>query len=183
MGKIYAFEPQSVLYKYLLKLKHLFGWGNITLEHSAVSDKTGKAMLCVPYNNGRPSSPCATIIDSPIFSNYQSQEEVSTVSLDMYCSLHGILPDFIKVDVEGNELSVFMGAEKILRLNKPRLLFECEARFVGYDTVIETFQFLQGLGYKGYFIMGEDILPITEFDLSYHQDLSAGVYCNNFIFE
>src|SRR4051812_34528711 len=52
-GKIYAFEPQSILFRYLLKLKHLFCWDNVTLEAAAVSSAPGTALLCIPYNNGR----------------------------------------------------------------------------------------------------------------------------------
>jgi FkbM family methyltransferase len=182
-GKVYAFEPQSVLYKYLSKLKQLFAWDNVTLESAAVSDMPGTALLCIPFNNGRHSSPCATIIESNMFFNYQLKEEVKTIPLDEYCKHLNIVPDFIKVDVEGNESSVFRGAEKILRKYRPKILFESEARFVGEENVMETFDFLQHLGYKGNFIMNDAIHPIGDFDISYHQDLSAKSYCNNFIFE
>jgi FkbM family methyltransferase len=182
-GKIYAFEPQSVLYKYLLKLKQLFAWNNVTLESAAVSDTPGKALLCIPANHGRHSSPCATIIESNVFFNYQLKEEVKTIPLDEYCTHLKLAPDFIKVDVEGNEFSVFRGAENILRRYRPKILFESEARFVGGENVLATFDFLKHIGYKGNFIMNDAIHPIADFDISYHQDLSTGTYCNNFIFE
>jgi FkbM family methyltransferase len=182
-GRVYAFEPQSLLYKYLLKLQHLFSWENVVIESAAVSHLQGKAMLCVPHNNGRHSSPCATIIENHFFQDYQFSEEVNTISLDNYCFEQGIVPDFLKVDVEGNELSVFMGAESILRSYKPKILFECEARFIGKQNVLKTFDFLLDIGYRGYFIMGSTIHPIAEFDLEKHQDMEAPVYCNNFIFE
>jgi FkbM family methyltransferase len=167
-GKIVAFEPQSVLYKYLLRLKKIFNWKNINIEPFAVSRQSGNALLCIPYNNGRQSSPCATIIESHMDFKFQLKEEVSTITLDEYCHLHDLYPDFLKVDVEGNELSVFKGARELLRSHKPKILFESEARFVGY---------------KGYFIMGESALPIEEFDINYHQNPDSGIYCNNFIFE
>jgi FkbM family methyltransferase len=182
-GMVYAFEPQTILYKYLRKLKQLFSWQNVVVESSAVSDTSGTALLCIPYNSGRPSSPCATIIESHTLFNYRSKEEVITVTLDEYCNRHGIFPDLLKVDVEGNELSVFKGARQILQVCKPKLLFECEARFVGDEKVLETFAFLQSLGYNGYFIMGEAVIPIAEFDLHKHQSSLSSVHCNNFIFE
>lgn len=182
-GKIYAFEPQSILYRYLSKLQHLFNWTNVTIEPAAVSDKTGAALLCVPFNNGRHSSPCATIIESHMSFDFQLKEEVKTIRLDEYCSHLRIVPDLIKVDVEGNELSVFKGAEQTLRKYRPKLLFESEARFVGEEAVMTTFDFLKQIGYKGHFIMNEAIHPISDFDIAYHQDLSSSTYCNNFIFE
>ncbi|MBV9986091.1 MAG: FkbM family methyltransferase [Chitinophagaceae bacterium] len=182
-GAIYAFEPQSVLYQYLKKMQRLFNWQQVTIEPMAVSDRSGKAMLCVPYNGGRPSSPCATIIESKMAFDYQAREEVDTISLDTYCSTRQVAPDFLKVDVEGNELSVFTGAQKLLHTLKPRILFECEARFVGEEKLWETFRLLQQAQYKGYFIMQNKLLPVSAFSISRHQDPGAAVYCNNFIFE
>lgn len=182
-GCVYAFEPQSVLYRYLALISHLFDWRSLVLEPYAVSAETGKAVLSIPYNGGHPSSPCATIIESNMNFRISAREEVNTVSLDAYCSRQGIVPDFLKVDVEGNELSVFRGAENILRTCKPKILFECEARFVGEAKVYETFSFLQSLGYEGYFIRGAELLPIKSFSVATHQTSTKGCYCNNFIFE
>jgi hypothetical protein len=85
--------------------------------------------------------------------------------------------------VEGNELSVFMGAKEILTQYKPKILFECEARFIGEQKVFETFVFLEDLGYTGYFIKDTIRKPISEFSLLHHQHIRSGAYCNNFIFE
>jgi FkbM family methyltransferase len=182
-GSVIAFEPQPVLFKYLLKLKQLFYWPNVRIESFAVSDKTGKALLYVPYNHGRPSSPCATIIENRLPFQYQLTEEVNTISIDAYCRLHNMVPDFLKIDVEGNELLVFQGAKEILQTRKPPILFECEKRFVGTKTMLQTFEFLTGLGYDGYFIMGDKTFPLSEFDPLKHQDMNGKMYCNNFIFQ
>jgi FkbM family methyltransferase len=182
-GKAYAFEPQSVLYQYLYKLKQLFNWDNVTVESFAVSDQPGTAMLSIPYNHGKPTSPCATIIESNMPFRLQHSELVSTIAIDEYCRIYNIIPGFLKVDVEGNELRVFKGAEKILRTCKPRILFECETRFVGETRMLETFAFLKQTGYTGYFIEGTGIRPIETFDPGKHQDISGKLYCNNFIFE
>jgi FkbM family methyltransferase len=182
-GSIIAFEPQPVLYKYLLTLKQLFNWQNVRIESFAVSDKAGKALLYIPYNHGRPSSPCATITENRLPFEYQLTEEVTTISIDAYCRQHNTVPDFLKVDVEGNELLVFQGAKEILQSRKPPILFECEKRFVGTETMMQTFDFLMGLGYQGYFIMGDKTFPLSEFDPAKHQDMNGPMYCNNFIFQ
>jgi FkbM family methyltransferase len=182
-GAVYAFEPQSVLYSYLQKLQRLFNWQQVVIEPLAVSDRAGKALLCIPHNGGRGSSPCATIIESKMEFDYQIREEVDTISLDSYCAARNVAPDFLKVDVEGNELLVFTGAEKLLQTRKPRILFECEARFVGEETLWETFRLLQQSNYSGYFIWQNKLLPISAFSIARHQDPDGPVYCNNFIFE
>ena len=182
-GKIIAFEPQSVLYRYLTGLKNMFSWNQVVIESMAVSVRSGNAWLCIPYNSGRDSSPCATIIDSKMDFRFQLKENVNTISLDEYCFKNNIYPNFLKVDVEGNELSVFKGAKQLLKTHKPKILFESEARFVGTETVKQIFQFLTELGYQGRFIKGDEMLSINEFDFHLHQNIESGVYCNNFIFE
>ena len=92
-------------------------------------------------------------------------------------------PDFLKIDVEGNELPIFMGGAEILKKYKPKIFVECEARHVGRERVLETFSYLQNLGYKGSFIKDTDFLPLTDFDIDLHQNLGLKPYCNNFIFE
>ena len=61
-GKVFAFEPQSVLYKYLLKMKPLFLWDNVTIEHLALSDIRGTTTLYIPTNKTKTTSPGATIV-------------------------------------------------------------------------------------------------------------------------
>jgi FkbM family methyltransferase len=63
--------------------------------------------------------------------------------------------DFLKVVVEGAELSVFRGAEEILRRDRPFLLFECiPASLARYtSTPAELFEFLTGRqGYEVFLI-------------------------------
>ena len=182
-GGVYAFEPQQLLYEYLQKIKSTLQWTNVLVEPFAVSDLEGEATLYVPYNQGRQSSPGATIIDSLQGTLIQRTETVTTIALDVYCIYNDIKPSFLKIDVEGNELKVFKGAEKLLKYHKPHILFECEARHVGKERLFETLGHLKNLGYNGYFIYGDQALPVSQFSMEKHQVAGSGVYCNNFIFE
>ena len=182
-GKVYAFEPQATLYRYLLNIRQLFNWNNVTVEHLALSDAAGTAILHIPSNRNRPSSPGATIIRSSPGSDTVKTEPVITETLDTYCRQYDIKPDFLKIDVEGNELPVLKGAIEILKKYNPKILVECEARHVGRERVLETFQFLKGLGYKGSFIMDRNFIALDTFDFDVHQRTGAEFYCNNFIFE
>lgn len=181
-GRVIAFEPQSVLFAYISKLKNLFRWTNVTVEHLALSDAAGKVTLFVPAQKGKLSSPGATIVPESR-SAYGIKEEVRTETLDAYCARHGIAPDFLKVDVEGNELRVFKGAAHTLAAYKPTILFECEARHVGREQVLQTFEYLRLLGYNGYFICAERKLSLSLFDFELHQVVGKKPYCNNFVFE
>lgn len=184
-GNIYAFEPQLNLFKYIKKIKGLFNWDNITIEHLALSDSSGTVTLYIPSNKvSQESSPGATIIKLNKQSDYDRTEEVQTETLDSYCYRKQIKPDFIKIDVEGNELRIFRGGIETLKKYKPKILVEIEARHVGREKVLETFEFMNTFGYKGYIIHGLKNIPLNEFDFEKHQNTANKEnYCNNFIFE
>lgn len=181
-GKVFAFEPQSRLYNYISKMKQLFHWDNVTVEHLALSDENGSVTLFVPAAKGKLTSPGATIAPKEQ-KEYGIQEKVKTETLDSYCERYNITPHFLKIDVEGNELRVFKGGIHTLTTHKPAMIFECEARHIGKDMVMEVFEFLQGLGYQGSFICGGDRKALSEFDFDKHQVEGKPPYCNNFIFE
>lgn len=184
-GRIFAFEPQSSLFKYLQRIKELFKWDNVTIEQLALSDKPGKATLYVPVTKAeKTSSPGATIVKhsgSPVF---EVREEIQTDTLDSYCNRNDIKPDFMKIDVEGNELQVLKGGIEMLRKSKPKIIIEIEARHVGEEKALETFKFLEDLDYSGHFIKGLDKLPVSSFSFERYQNTNdMKNYCNNFTFE
>jgi len=184
-GKVFAFEPQSNLYQYIKKIKGLFKWDNVTIEHLALSDTTGMVTLYIPTNKvSKGSSPGATIVEHKGHSNYSVTENVSTETLDSYCNRHNIKPDFLKIDVEGNELRIFQGGIETLRKWKPKIIVEIEARHVGQEKVLETFKFMESLGYNGHVVHGLDLIPLTNFNFEKYQNTNdMKNYCNNFVFE
>ena len=184
-GKVIAFEPQSFLFEYITSIKKLFKWNNVIVEHLALSDIIGKTKLYIPINKTKKqSSPGATLLKVTNQKQIEKTEIIQTQTLDNYCSLKNIKPNFLKIDVEGNELNVFKGGEKIIRKYKPKILVEIEARHVGIERVQETFQFLQALGYNGYFIHGSKYRKISKFSFEKFQNINdMKNYCNNFTFE
>lgn len=184
-GKVFAFEPQSILYRYLTKIKGLFSWDNVTVEHLALSDKPGTVTLYIPTNKvSKGSSPGATIAERKDLTAFVATEMVTAETLDSYCSRQDIKPDFLKIDVEGNELSVFRGGTDTLKKYKPKIIVEIEARHVGQEKALETFAFLKSFGYEGHFIHGLNRIPLSSFQFDKHQNTNdMGNYCNNFIFE
>jgi Methyltransferase FkbM domain len=94
----------------------------------------------------------------------------------------------LKIDVEGAELAVFKGDERILRQHAPLLIFECENRHLTPGKVQDVFSHLAAFGYEGTFICRNRVLPISQFDAAVHQRQDgewfwkSKDYCNNFIF-
>ncbi|MDD5571301.1 MAG: FkbM family methyltransferase [Bacteroidales bacterium] len=184
-GMVFAFEPQSKLYNYIIKIKELFSWNNVIVENLALSDTAGTATLYIPANKvSKASSPGATIVEQKEHKEIGATEIAATETLDSYCSRHNIKPDFLKIDVEGNELKIFLGGVETLKKYKPKILVEIEARHVGQEKVLETFRFMESLGYKGNFIHGLNYMPISSFSFDKFQNTgNMKNYCNNFIFE
>lgn len=70
---------------------------------------------------------------------------------------------FMKIDAEGAEESILRGASKTLETDRPVLAIELEERHVpGCTQRVPVF--LKALGYEMFFMLGGDVLPITEFD-------------------
>jgi FkbM family methyltransferase len=184
-GKVFAFEPQSNLYQYITKMKKLLSWDNVTVEHLALSDAAGSVTLYIPNNKvSAGSSPGATIVEHKDLTAYGVTEVVDTETLDAYCKRKDIKPDFLKIDVEGNELRVLQGGAVTLKNHKPKIIVEIEARHVGEEKALETFAYIKSLGYKGQFIHGVNHKPLSAFHFNEYQNLNdMANYCNNFIFE
>lgn len=105
-GKVYCFEPDATNYKYLLKNSK--GITNIQTLNLAVSDKkeTIKVYKSKLLNVDHRTYPV---------NNYDSVEEIGADSIDNLIS-SGIIKqvDFIKIDIQGFELTAFKGMQKLL---------------------------------------------------------------------
>lgn len=111
-AKVYAFEINPRTFALLAANAR----GNITAHHIGVSDSNAGALVKVGMQPGLTSlSPEGTI-------------PVKTISLDEF----GIVPTVMKVDVEGHEIPVFRGAEKMLRAHMPDIVVEGSPDITAY---------------------------------------------------
>lgn len=174
-SRVFAFEPQPHFAAYLRSVVH----SNVTVEAKGVYSASGIMELAIP--DGRPKEASflkqdctAQVIKTPV------------VTLDNYFQDNNDL-SFLKIDVEGTELEVFRGADRILRKQKPALLFECESRHIRGD-VSAVFNYLERLGYSGSFFTKSERLPVAKFRPEIHQRNDVDQfwlspdYCNNFLF-
>ena len=83
----------------------------------------------------------------------------------------GPVPDlkFIKCDVEGHELSVFRGAEQLLRSARPIIQFESTP-----DEIEPIRSFVEGLGYSGLMFGQSDTRPIEDIKRTPHPKFGFG---------
>jgi len=173
-GRVIAFEPQS---RGAALLKQLYP--KIKVERMAVSDQCTTRLL-----NIQPQS-YAVSFEASLEKHYEGAllEQVDTTTIDIYCRQHQLQPHFIKIDVEGHELAVLHGAKETLKNARPALLIECEQRHIGFAGVTNVFSLLSALGYKGYFFIHKQKLPLDQFDFNIHQVPGQEPYINNFAFE
>jgi FkbM family methyltransferase len=181
-GKVVAFEPQPELARRLASVCNALNLSNVTVEPKAVYSHSGDKDLFVPtqhrpgasLHRGSNKEDCITV-------------RVPVVSLDDYFDDDARV-SLLKIDVEGAELHVLKGSERILRTCAPLIVFECENRHLSQGSVKDTFSYLEDLGYEGRFVCRDQTFPVSKFDASIHQAQTSELfwknkdYCNNFIF-
>ena len=178
-GGVYAFEPQSILYNKLKKLIEYSKLDNVFLYPIAFSSSIGKSNLIIPNKR---SSPSASINRKKTFDDSTIEIDITTLD-NFFCKKNKISVDYLKCDVEGHELEVLQGGKKFLNYCRPIISIESEARHCGEDKVIEVFNLLNELDYKGYFHNGEKIMSIDNFSIfDYQLDPNKNIYINNFFF-
>ena len=154
---VHSFEPNPLIFPYLNKnLQKLIK--NLTLYNVALSDKNGETELRIPirnkyanknnyeemYESGR-----ATIHKNNIINSEYNSFKVRTVKLDDILINNPI--GFVKIDAEGHEKVILVGAKEIIKKRKPNLLVEIEERYTN-EKIESTIEFINNLGYKSYFL-------------------------------
>ncbi len=123
---MYAFEPNKKLYN---RLKRLFP--HMKVWSLALSDENTTAEFKVPVINGKLIASRGTLNTEFKEKGEEKSytETVKVIRLDDWSETERFTKvDFIKIDVEGNELKTLSGAEKTIRKFLPTLMVEMEQR-------------------------------------------------------
>jgi len=156
-GRVWAFEPVPDTFWRLRETLALNQCNNVNAVQTAVCEKSGTVQMNLfearfsEWNTlGRPSMQtpernCVTPKNSI---------DVPSVTLDEFCAVQGIeRVNFLKVDVEGFELAVFQGAERLLSENRVDFIcFEISKaplKGAGIESR-EVFEVLERHGYSAY---------------------------------
>jgi len=182
-GRVVAFEPQPEFARRLADVCRAMRLDNVRVEAKAVYSHSGDQELFVPAGH----SPGASLTHRAAEATSFTTLSVPVVALDDYFDANDKIT-LLKIDVEGAELGLLKGAERILRQHAPLLVFECENRHLAPGTVGDVFSYLKTLGYEGNFVRRHQLFPIAEFDAAVHQRQDgewfwkSKDYCNNFVF-
>jgi FkbM family methyltransferase len=165
-GRVHAFEPDPPSVARLESMRRTRP--NITVHPFALSDRQGVATLHVPVVRG---NRIATL-SSLAVPGWRAGIEHTAVTVDLK-PLDSMLPadgrpvSFVKIDVEGHELPVLLGARATLR-TLPAMLIEIEQRHQEMD-IKSTFDLIRTLGYVGYAMGPRSLIPLEQFDVARDQ--------------
>lgn len=135
-GTVYAFEPVKSAFNELKRNIHLNDLKNTQLYNMALSNYIGFGNMEIPFNH----SPLAYLIEDTENCSYKTH----VTTLDSFIQeMHIPKIDLIKIDAEGSEYNIILGAQKLLSSEQaPVLILEaydkCLSRYgTNTSTLIE----------------------------------------------
>ena len=117
-GRVVSFEPSPVNFSTLQRNILLNNLDTVELINLAVFSKSGTIEMSV-------SSTDTASGDWSINRRANGDSiQVQTISLDQFCETNQVLPDFLKIDVEGAEYDVLIGGRETIGRSQPTMLVE-----------------------------------------------------------
>lgn len=125
--KVYAFEPIETTFNHLAS--NLKDYDNVVAINKAISDTNGETSIKVEKASGQ-----STLIDNQNItrSNPIRIETVETITFNSFISKYDVsYIDFLKVDCEGGELSLFLTIDKkFLKNNVKKIVLEYHTSYI-----------------------------------------------------
>lgn len=119
-SKVFSFEPSPSTYKILQTNLARAGVTNVKAINLGLGEKPESLTITFAKNNRSGAFVSNKI--RPIRGHITEEIQIDTI--DNYFSKLEIMPNFIKIDVEGFEKSVIKGATRILSKSKPIVVME-----------------------------------------------------------
>jgi FkbM family methyltransferase len=143
-GKVIAFEPDQTNHEFLLRNIELHKLENVVPVKAALSDETGIATFCMDGTMG------AGLTKTLAHSATENSRMVETFSPADACTRFGGVPRYIKMDIEGAELSVITACKPLLEQHPIHLAIESNHLVNGKYTAGPLEAILSTIGYKAW---------------------------------
>jgi len=118
-----SFEPNTACHAYLRDCGVVNGL-EPEIHGVAVAESAGCVEFAVPEDETYLGTIVQGVIDRWRARSDVTTATVSQVSLDDFVADSGLVPDFVKIDVEGSEIGVLRGAQRLLATVRPLVVFE-----------------------------------------------------------
>lgn len=112
-SNVYAFEPTSKYYNYLLETIKLNNLNNVVPIQAALGAECGRIKINV-------ADSCSTVLTPNI--EPEGFEEIDLMTLDSFVEKNKLEVGLIKVDIEGYEQEFLKGAENTIMKQRPTLI-------------------------------------------------------------
>lgn len=151
-GSVHAFEPSSESFRRLSATCAGASLRNVKLNAIALSDHSGRVTL---HSYGEDylswtSQALRPLADYGLNVHADSKEEVTATTLDSYCQQNDVTSiDLLKIDVEGAEFQVMLGARPMLEAQRVKCIaFEFgQTTFDMNNNPYEIEAYLREMGY------------------------------------
>lgn len=162
-SEIYSFEPTKLAFKRLSK--RFRNKNFVHLYNIGLSNKSARLTIFAEKSGSSASSLFKRRLDHA-GTKFLSQEKVKLETLDTFCKKHSINQiDFFKIDVEGNELAVLEGANKLLAKKRIKFIqFEQGGSNIEARTYFQDFFYLLHSNYRIYRIVQNGLTEIKEYN-------------------
>jgi FkbM family methyltransferase len=130
-------------------------WDSVTIFPFALSDRAGAGSMYIPSRHDTRLPNRASLaygVDANLNDEWEEVPNVEIRTLDSF----GLVPDVIKIDVEGAEHLSLLGGEKTIREHMPPILMEYDKRNPTMFNVTrdESVELLRSWGYKNFTQVG-----------------------------
>ena len=157
-GRVVAFEPLARIAARARQNVQVSGCA-VEVVQAAVADREGRREI---HDPGGQNAYSASLI-ADFLAQRTVARTVEVVTIDGVCKRRGLRPRLIKIDVEGAETLVLLGARETLAACRPRILCEWLGRAQDHRAAADL---LRGLGYVA--LDPESLAPVDLCDTVRH---------------
>lgn len=168
-GEVHCFEPDVTNFNYLKK--RCTTLSNVKINNKAVAEKTEvikiytSKKLNVDHRTYKPD-------------DYDEEINIDAISIDEY--LNGKTVNFIKIDIQGFEMSAMKGMMNTLQ--SPNITILSEFWPYGMNkagtTILEYYQLLKQFQFKVYLIENNSLIELSEDKVKTFMELPESNYMN-----
>ena len=164
-GHVHAFEPAEITFDCLQRICRIKRLTNVSLNHAALSNKVGTAVLHTPIKDSGTFGVAKASL-SPGTDMEHSSETIHLDTLDRYVEERGLdRIDLIRCDVEGSEYNVLLGGRETFTRFRPLVLMEIHPgllkRFDQDEMAI--LKYFQDLDYRAFELENGQLVETDKF--------------------